>query len=100
MEVYNITQSKKTPMEITSSGVSAETNTSTSGTIMIVLNGKKTELKPKPGSSDFYFFDALSSLDIDTKNPTGQIVLKKNGQSASYLEPIVHGDEVEVYWDN
>lgn len=47
-----------------------------------------------------FFFDMLNYVDIDAKNPQGDIVLKLNGSQASYSSLVTEGDKVEIRWNN
>lgn len=51
------------------------------------------------GKNQLLFFDMLNYVDIDTKNPLGNIILKLNGVDATYTSPISNGDVVEIRWD-
>ncbi len=64
---------------------------------VITLNGEQRELADKPDG--YVFLDMLGLVDIDPKKPEGDIVLRLNGETASYLEPLKAGDRVEIFWD-
>lgn len=64
----------------------------------VTLNGKSVDLAPKPDGSDFFFFDVLGYTDIDPSNPQGEIMILRNGRSASYIELIQEGDDIQIYW--
>ena len=64
----------------------------------ILLNGRTVQLKPKPDGSPHLFFDLFNYVDIDPAKPQGQILLRRNGKTASYLDPLQEGDNIEIRW--
>ena len=68
------------------------------GPVQIILNGEPCELPPKPDGSPVQFFDVLNFVEIDPSRPQGDLVVSRNGRPASYLEPVLTGDQIEVYW--
>lgn len=54
---------------------------------------------PVRAGEKIFFFDMLNYVDIDPHNPQGNIVLKLNGQEASYTSQIFSRDVVEIYWE-
>jgi cell division protein FtsA len=68
-------------------------------TIKIRLNGEVLTLRQKHDKSSYLFVDMLNYVDIDPSKPQGNIVLRINGRTASYVEEVRDGDEVEIYWD-
>ena len=67
--------------------------------IKIRLNGEALSLQQKHDKSPYLFVDMLNYVDIDPSKPQGNIVLRINGRTASYVEEVRDGDEVEIYWD-
>lgn len=65
--------------------------------VRVTLNGSRVVLKPD-GEGGPYFFDLLNYTDIDPADPRGEIIIKRNGRGASYIEPIQDGDDIEIYW--
>lgn len=63
--------------------------------IEIILNGKPTTLIHKE-ENDYFFYDILTYMDIDTKNLNNAVTITKNGKEASYTECLEEGDRVEV----
>lgn len=47
---------------------------------------------------NLFFVDMLNYVDIDPKNPKGNIMLKLNGKDAAYLDSVTDGDKIEIYW--
>ncbi|KAF5040202.1 hypothetical protein DSECCO2_535980 [anaerobic digester metagenome] len=64
----------------------------------VTVNGIKRMLPPKPDGGVYQFLDMLNLVDIDPTKPQGDIVLLHNGRSASYIEPVLHGDKIDIYW--
>ena len=48
----------------------------------------------------YQFFHLLNYVDIDPNEPKGDVVLRRNGISASYLDPIHEGDRIEISWSS
>lgn len=69
-------------------------------TVAIRLNGRRVTLPPRPDGQSYQFFDLLNFVtDIDLGKPEGKAVLKRNREEVSFLESIVDGDEVQIYWE-
>ncbi|MEG2074304.1 MAG: cell division FtsA domain-containing protein, partial [Angelakisella sp.] len=66
--------------------------------ISVTLNRRTVELYPKEDGMPYQFIDMLNFVDIDPTKPEGDIVLRLNGQNASYLQEIHEGDLVQIYW--
>ncbi len=66
--------------------------------IKVTLNGERVLLPPKADKSPHLFVDMLNYVDIDPTKPEGDIVLKLNGQDASYLAQLQDGDEIDICW--
>lgn len=62
----------------------------------ILLNGEVQELP----AGKYQFFHLLNYVDIDPNEPKGDVVLRRNGISASYLDPIHEGDRIEISWSS
>ena len=45
------------------------------------------------------FYDMLNYVDIDLEKPQGNIIIKLNGEDASYTATISQGDSIEIAWD-
>lgn len=41
----------------------------------------------------------LNYVDIDLEKPQGNIIIKLNGEDATYTTIISQGDSIEVAWD-
>lgn len=64
----------------------------------ILLNGRNVQLLPKADGSPHLFFDLFNYVDIDPTKPQGQILLRRNGSMASYLDALQEGDNIEIRW--
>lgn len=64
----------------------------------VTLNQRQIELFPKEDKTPYLFVDMLNYVDIDPTKPEGDIVLRVNGQNASYLQEIRGGDTIQIYW--
>ena len=62
----------------------------------ICVNGKEITLQ---GKQSYVFVDIFDYIDFDLKKPQGKIVCLINKRTASYMEKINMGDQIEVYWD-
>jgi cell division protein FtsA len=65
----------------------------------VQINGRRHALPPKPDGAPYQFVDMLNYVEIDPSKPEGNIVLRLNGKSASYLEAIREGDGIDIYWE-
>ena len=66
--------------------------------VRIRLNGDILELPAKADNAPYLFVDMLNYVDIDPTKPQGDIVLRINGRTASYVEEVGSGDEIEIHW--
>ncbi len=69
------------------------------GDIHVTLNGEKIFVGRRKDGSPHQFIELFNYIDIDPKNPQGDIILRLNGHEASYLDPVADGDRVEIFWD-
>jgi len=65
----------------------------------LLLNDRPLRLQKKADGSPYLFVDLLNFVDIDLSKPQGNIVLKRNGHSASYIEILEEGDVIQIYWE-
>ncbi|HEX2946464.1 MAG TPA: cell division FtsA domain-containing protein [Clostridia bacterium] len=65
-------------------GVAVSVNGST-----VVLDGNRAQ---------YIFVDIFNHINFDLTKPQGTIVLKLNGQQASFTDVIRSGDVIEIYW--
>lgn len=87
------------PLEETSTDAEPIAFVNTSPTeIQVNINGTWHTV-PTNEKHQVFFFDTLNYVDIDTKNPQGNIILKLNGQDAGYTDPVTEGDHIEIRWD-
>lgn len=70
----------------------------TDNPILITLNGQSTTLYPKVDGSPYLFLDMLNLVNIDPSKPQGNIVLKHNGEEASFMTPVLGGDIIDIHW--
>ena len=66
--------------------------------LRVVLNGRARELPPKEDGSRYQFFDLLNFVDIDPNDARGELILRRNGGKAAYLDLLTEGDEAEIRW--
>lgn len=66
--------------------------------VRVRINGEEHLLPPKPNGDPYQFLEMLTLVDIDPSKPQGDIVLLHNGTSASYLQKVVSGDEIKIFW--
>ena len=64
----------------------------------MVLNGRARELPPKEDGSRYQCFDLLNFVDIDPNDARGELILRRNGGKAAYLDLLTEGDEAEIRW--
>ncbi|MCI8443478.1 MAG: cell division protein FtsA [Provencibacterium sp.] len=67
--------------------------------LRVQINDRRYTLPPKPDDAPYQFVDMLNYVEIDPSKPQGNIILRLNGKSASYLETIHDGDRVDIFWD-
>lgn len=65
--------------------------------VRVCVNSNWMEI-PTPENVQLIFVDMLNYVDIDMKSPKGELILSINNQSASYTDPIMSGDSVEIRW--
>lgn len=66
--------------------------------LALTLNGRALTLPPRTDGEGWQLFHLLNYLDIDPHDPHGEIVLRRNGARASYLDAIGQGDRLEIHW--
>lgn len=64
--------------------------------IVVTVNKKPVVLE---GKASYIFVDIFDRISFDLSKPQGNIVTKKNGQEAEYMEEIHDGDIIEVFWE-
>lgn len=65
--------------------------------LAINVNQKPLQLK---GKKDYMFADIFNYLDFDIRQPKGQLICTVNGQTASYVQELKAGDQIQIYWKN
>lgn len=83
-----------------SADLNCNDESSQTGELNIYVNGELYTLPKRNNGNPHLFLDLIGMLDIDTSNPQGKIVLRINGNDASYLEQLSEGDKVDIYWEN
>ncbi len=68
--------------------------------IHLTLNHAPLVLKPLPDKTPYRLIDMLNLVDIDLSKPQGNIILRVNGKDAAYLQSLMDGDRVDIYWEN
>ena len=64
--------------------------------VHVTVNG---ELVSIPYKKDLVFITIFDYIDFDLSTPQGNIVLKLNGDRASYTDSLSDGDQIDVYWE-
>lgn len=64
---------------------------------VVSVNGEKIILDQ---SKSYIFVDIFSYINFDLTSPKGNIILKLNGRSANFTDPICPNDSIEVYWES
>ena len=65
--------------------------------IIVSINGVWKTI-PLENRKKLLFYDMLNYVDIDLEKPQGNIIIKLNGEDASYTATISQGDSIEVAW--
>ncbi|MCI8285415.1 MAG: hypothetical protein HFE90_09180, partial [Firmicutes bacterium] len=64
----------------------------------INLNGSPLIIEQQ-SSEPLRFMDLLKYTQIDEEEPGISLILKLNGQNASYIDPLRNNDEAEIRWE-
>lgn len=67
-----------------------------SGYINVVCNGETLEIAAK---ENLIFVDIFNYIDFDRTKVKGKLILKHNGKTANYTDPLRDGDELMIYWE-
>lgn len=73
-------------------------NTANAGNSRIVVMVNKAPVILE-GKSSYVFVDIFDRISFDLSKPQGNIVTRKNGEAAEYMEEIHDGDIIEVFWE-
>lgn len=65
---------------------------------LVCLNGKWHNISADRETGILQFVQLLNFVDIDTKNPQGDLVLTLNGKDAAFTDPVQDGDSAEIRW--
>lgn len=64
--------------------------------VTVLVNGRPIMLK---GKTSYVYVDVFDYINFDLSNPQGSgIVTNLNGRPAQYMENIMDGDRIEIYW--
>lgn len=67
------------------------------GAIQVVVNGNEIVLT---GKREYIFVDLFDAITFDLNASNGRaIVTTVNGDDASYMQKLNHGDVIEIYWE-
>ena len=62
----------------------------------VIVNGEPVLLLGKP---NYIFVDIFDYIEFDRSQVKGKLVVRRNGQTASYFDTLRENDELEVYWE-
>lgn len=77
--------------------VSIKTEDSSNKEINIKINGQSFSLK---GKKQYIFVDIFNYIQMDLTQIHGKLILKLNGEEASYNTKLKDGDIIEARWEN
>lgn len=83
------------PLEINQA---AAESSGTDRSIEFYLNHQSVSLPKKIDGSPYYLMDLLERSGLDLEHPTGDIVLRVNGESSTFLQDLKSGDSIEIYY--
>jgi len=65
-------------------------------TVTVFVNGETITLEGKPA---YVFVDVFDYIDFDLSKPKGKgITTLIGGREAQYMEPLMGGEKIEIYW--
>lgn len=99
MEEAELPPARELPAQAAPEPVVTGPSAPSSSEIIAFLNGGAVILPRKADGGIHQFVDLFNYIDIDPKNPQGNIVLKLNGKDASYLDAVSAGDHADIYWE-
>ena len=65
--------------------------------INVIINGEPVLIEGN--QPNFIFIDVFNYIKFDIRNKQGSIVLKLNGNKASYTDVINENDKIDIYWE-
>ncbi|RXM69328.1 cell division protein FtsA [Clostridium tetani] len=77
--------------------LSIKTEDSSNKEINIKINGQSFSLK---GKKEYVFVDIFNYIQMDLTQIHGKLILKLNGEEASYNTKLKDGDIIEARWEN
>lgn len=79
------------------STVNESSNSLENKEIVVTVNKKAVKLS---GKQDYVLVDVFLFYEFDLTTPKGKsVIIKRNDNTAEYMEPINNGDIIEVYWE-
>lgn len=66
--------------------------------ITVTLNDRKVTLPEKAEHTPHVFLELLNYIEIDPRNPQGDILVMLNGKSANYNDMLHDGDNAVIRW--
>ena len=66
--------------------------------ITVTLNDRRVTLPEKTEHTPHVFLELLNYIEIDPKNPQGDILVMLNGKSANYNDMLHDGDNAVIRW--
>lgn len=76
-------------------GTSIDKNIDNLSTISVIVNNSPVQLT---GKKEYIFIDIFDFINFDRSNPKGILILKHNGNSASYFSQLCNGDTIDISW--
>ena len=64
--------------------------------LFLTANGKAVTLQ---GKRSYIFVDIFDHIEFDRSQVKGKLVVKRNGETASYFDVLENDDILEVYWE-
>jgi cell division protein FtsA len=86
------------PAETVSNEPSADNTDLMSDSVSFILNGHPVVLPLKADGSPYYLMDMLEYSGLDLENPTGEIVLKVNGEDGTFPQELKSGDHIDIFY--
>ena len=65
-------------------------------TVQVICNGKLIKINSK--KENIIFVDIFDHIDFDRSRPQGSLIMKINGNDASFTDVLKDNDHIQVYW--
>lgn len=89
---------KKTGAPSESAVAAADTSSAVSeGELVITLNEETLRLPKKANSAPYYLMDVLEYSGLDLDNISGNVIIKVNGESGTFLQELKNYDTVVIH---